>query len=1016
MALTANESNIFKLVAGLFNGAPGKNIQTDLSNIVAAGTSLSELANILVGTLEFQSIVPAGQAAQADFLLKNFGFDPAATDDATTVAKAFVNDNFGLGLGQLAYLAVEFLNTTTDPVFADAAALLNNKALVAGVHADNVDAIASVAAGQAAFVGVTASGPTTAEAALALLEDNGVVVPEPGQTGDTFKLTTGTDELTGTPDNDTFNATYDGTTASTFNVSDILDGGSGADVLNITATDDAVVTLPSALVSGIETVNIRNVDGDATPQVLTVNASNFVGATAFNADRATDSVTFSNLATDAAIGVIGNGAVVGGAVAAGYATTTDAVTLNIAGGTKMINGATVTGTATSATINSTGAANTIGTVNLASASLTSVTINAATDLKGDFLSETTDQVGTDGAVTISGAATSVEFTAALDNTIKTIDASGLTAGGVKAAVGTGTEDIKGGAGVDTITLNTGVKTATFGAGDDVVTTAAVTATAAGAIKGGGGTDTLAIAAASDVNTAAKRAVYSEFEVLRNKAAGAALDMDGFTDIVAVESEGAIATTFSNLTATQAGAVKVIGAATTLNLGLKDGTGSADVATVTLGDTKTDSDIMTELVANKFETINVVSAGTKVGSDATVEKITSDTATKVNISGSVKDGSNALFKLNDTSGLAKAVTIDASGITDGALTLGAFSGSLANGSSVIGTAGKDTITLGTGFGTYNSGAGDDTFNATAAQLNTGSLYNEINGGEGTDTLNITGGAALNIVDNNLSKLAGIEKIVVATTADNDQSIQTGGFFDNAFKTTGVDLTTTAGKGDIAIDMTSFTGAATLSVTTAGTIGGEGAISVQTGSGADTITVSAAVNGDAGVVKTQAGNDKITTTGTEDFTITAGAGDDTIILNSAGDNTVVFEATAALNGVDTITGFNKTTDVINWVQGVSEVAVTGSLTTTADAFYQLGGLAAGKADSAAEAAAAVTAAATSWTAAAATAWIAVSDTDSTSVYQWTDVAGTNGVQEAELTLVGTIDAAMSTVELGTAITIV
>jgi len=120
MALTANESNILKLVAGLFNGAPGKNIGTDLSSIVAAGTSLSELADILVGTLEFQGIVPAGQAAQADFLLTNFGFDPAATDDATTVAKAFVNDNFELGLGQLAYLAVEFLNTTTDPLFADA--------------------------------------------------------------------------------------------------------------------------------------------------------------------------------------------------------------------------------------------------------------------------------------------------------------------------------------------------------------------------------------------------------------------------------------------------------------------------------------------------------------------------------------------------------------------------------------------------------------------------------------------------------------------------------------------------------------------------------------------------------------------------------------------------------------------------------------------------------------------------------------------------------------------------------
>jgi len=46
----------------------------------------------------------------------------------------------------------------------------------------------------------------------------------------------------------------------------------------------------------------------------------------------------------------------------------------------------------------------------------------------------------------------------------------------------------------------------------------------------------------------------------------------------------------------------------------------------------------------------------------------------------------------------------------------------------------------------------------------------------------------------------------------------------------------------------------------------------------------------------------------------------------------------------------------------------------------------------------------------------DDNSTAIYQWTDVAGTAGVQDTELTLVGTIDAAMTTAELATAITIV
>ncbi|HNO74835.1 MAG TPA: S-layer protein [Nitrosomonas mobilis] len=345
MALTANESNIFKLVAGLFNGAPGKNIQTDLSNIVAAGTSLTELANILVGTLEFQSIVPAGQAAQADFLLKNFGFDPAATDEATTVAKAFVNDNFGLGLGQLAYLAVDFLNTTTDPVFADAAALLNNKALVAGVHAENVDAIAGVAAGQAAFVGVTASGPTTAEAALALLEDNGVVVPDPGQPGQTFTLTTGTDNLVGTADNDTFIAGESAGT-TTFTVGDQIDGGAGNDTLNWVQTAAITAVPVASKVTSVETVNVTS-GSDITLDTT----SSFADTTALNTNTSGANQTITAAATQNVTATVAAQAAKLVAVNGG-----DNVTINATGVT---TGTTTVGAATAAagdvTVTSTGA-------------------------------------------------------------------------------------------------------------------------------------------------------------------------------------------------------------------------------------------------------------------------------------------------------------------------------------------------------------------------------------------------------------------------------------------------------------------------------------------------------------------------------------------------------------------------------------------------------------------------------------------------------------------------------------
>jgi hypothetical protein len=171
-------------------------------------------------------------------------------------------------------------------------------------------------------------------------------------------------------------------------------------------------------------------------------------------------------------------------------------------------------------------------------------------------------------------------------------------------------------------------------------------------------------------------------------------------------------------------------------------------------------------------------------------------------------------------------------------------------------------------------------------------------------------------------------------------------------------------------------------------------------------------------TGANNDTITA-GNGTDAITGGAGNDTIILTDTDSavDTVVFAATAANNGVDTITGFAKATDILNWVQGDAETNAATAFTTSANDLYQLGGQAAGAADSLAAVAAAFNAAATVTAAAAATtAWIAISDNNSTSIYAWVDAANTaDEVVVAELTLVATIDAAMTTTELATAFTI-
>lgn len=675
---------------------------------------------------------------------------------------------------------------------------------------------------------------------------------------------------------------------ATLSAVDYIDGGAGIDTLNTTAATAGDIT-GGALIKNVENINVRVTSGTAA----TLDASSTAGLTNINANLGTGTLVATKLATGAAVTVTGDGNVVNGAVGFTYATNTDAVTLNVAGGTKMTGMISANATistasdqlATKATINSTGAANVVGTVDLANATLTSVTINAATNLKGDFLSQATDQVGTDGVVTIAGAAASVEFTAALDNTIKTIDASGLTAGGLTATLGTGITSFKG------------------GQGNDVITTAATTATGAVIDAGAGTGDKLVLAATNDVNTALKGAQYKNFEIL---GLNSDQDVSLISGITALELNAMTSKTISKITAAQAAAITVTGdQATALTLTLADVTGSSDKVALNLKSaTATTNVSVAGLSIVGVESLDVAATTGTPGSTSNLAFAASgaDKLTAINLSGTADakiTGTNTSKAITLASTDTGAVTIDGNWVSGSSFTLGG---------------GKDTITLGTGFNTYNAGAGDDTFNATAAQLNTGANYNVINGGDGTDTLNITDGAAavITIVDNNLSKISGIEKIVITSTTTGNQSIQTGGWFDAAFKANGVDLTTTTTKGTVTIDMTSFSGAAKLNVTTVGTGTTEGAINVQTGSGNDDVTVSAAAAGGAGTIMTFDGNDKITTTGTEDFAITAGKGNDTIVLGSTGKETLTFEATAANNGVDTITGFEfgATKDVLQF----------------------------------------------------------------------------------------------------------
>ena len=82
-------------------------------------------------------------------------------------------------------------------------------------------------------------------------------------------LTTAADNVVGTSGNETINASLaysSGSTAvdstSTLSAADQIAGGAGTDTLNVTVTGgNAGTTFAPALITGVETLNIRNVSG-----------------------------------------------------------------------------------------------------------------------------------------------------------------------------------------------------------------------------------------------------------------------------------------------------------------------------------------------------------------------------------------------------------------------------------------------------------------------------------------------------------------------------------------------------------------------------------------------------------------------------------------------------------------------------------------------------------------------------------------------------------------------------------
>lgn len=275
----------------------------------------------------------------------------------------------------------------------------------------------------------------------------------------------------------------------------------------------------------------------------------------------------------------------------------------------------------------------------------------------------------------------------------------------------------------------------------------------------------------------------------------------------------------------------------------------------------------------------------------------------------------------------------------------------------------------------------------------SLTDIIFGGSGNDT--ITGGAGAD----NLSGGDGEDVfIVLAGTEHGGSETITGGFQSDTVRfasaTTNDTLTLSANVTDTDNVLN------VVISTAAGATSGTTALNVT----AVALTGSLAVN-----LTGNDGANQLTGTANAD-TISAGAGADTI-TGGAGSDKFVFESTAAANGADIITDFMSGTDQINvsaFETAMGVVTVTDDLTPANGTVYVLTSQVAGSADSSADVSKVLNAAAT-WSNTTATSWVVVSDDNSSTIYEWVNVAGGNDeVEVGELTLVATINGILASTD--------
>lgn len=611
-----------------------------------------------------------------------------------------------------------------------------NKLAMAKVFTAQIDTTAEIAGyngaqpaayGRAYLAGVDATPGSVSNATTALnnsvADATGVRPTTPtapttpsAPTGDTvFTFTTATDNFTGGPGNDTFVGVIDTTTPANSTVSnlDSIDGGKGTDTLSITVTGASNASLPSLKISNVEKLLVRDQNTSGTVSLYSLTGTGITDVTS-NVSTAAGPLLFSGLDTGTTVTLLGDKSTQVANVRFDMANSTDTVNLVLDGGlqdTVAVTGLTTVtnfnGAASTATITSSGAANTLGVITLAGTatnSITTATINAASDLTATLVSS---DYASKAALTVTGAGkVNLGSTVGFDGS--TIDAS-ANSGGM------------------TVALSGNIQTFTGGKGNDtVVGTVPVADTAV--IDGGAGIDTLSATLINGTNGAA----FKNFEVLDLTGLSTTVTQDfaqlsnsAITGVI-LNNKSTATTDLNNVVETADGFSLTVlkgssGSHTTLNFDSVSVSGTNDVLNLIYNGNG--STQLGALTAQGIETIKIVAGGVISNNGV---NLTADSAKLISITGDQTYSLTVQAQGNITgSTVSQLTTVDGSQAT-GPLTIQVMPTT---------TGAQSALTL-------IGGSGGDTFHIyTSAVPNSEGIT--VTTGTGADTVNVTSAALQNI---------------------------------------------------------------------------------------------------------------------------------------------------------------------------------------------------------------------------------------------------------------------------------